>query len=81
MDGMQVTTRLPRLFPGALITLESEELPNNKMRVTIACEGKEVTYDWRLDLLSDEDSFQFLRPVGVFFFMFFRDRGWKVKVE
>lgn len=78
VDGIQMTTRLPSLFPGAVISFESEEeLPNSKMRVMVTCEDKQVTYDWRVD----DGSGQWPNLMGIYFFMCFRDPGWKVMVE
>ena len=73
-----MTTRLPTIKQGSVITFDSEKLPNNKVRVTIEIEEKVVTFDW----LGHWDFQNMLEgSINLHFFARLTSPGWRITVE
>ncbi|CAH1794161.1 unnamed protein product [Owenia fusiformis] len=50
IDGKEKVTKLPSLTKGSVLTIDTEVLQNNKIRVTIEISNKTVTFDWAIDV-------------------------------
>lgn len=80
-------TKLPMLTRGSAATIETEDLGNGKVRVSIEVEGKAVTFDWKVDQKADVERLMGLgmgpasTSVCLYFGMKFSHEDWKVGVE
>ncbi|XP_048758482.2 cytokine receptor-like factor 3 isoform X3 [Ostrea edulis] len=87
VDGQEMKTKLPNLTRGSSTTIETENLGNGKVRVSIEVEGKAVTFDWKVEQSLDASSLMGLgmraktESVCLFFGMRFSHEDWKVGVE
>lgn len=87
VDGQEMKTKLPNLTRGSSATIETENLGNGKVRVSIEVEGKAVTFDWKVEQSLDASSLMGLgmraktESVCLFFGMRFSHEDWKVGVE
>jgi len=88
VDGQEMKTKLPNLSRNSTVTIETETLPNGKVRVSVQVEEKELTFDWNISrqvalgaiggtgLASFDNSGQ-----SFYFAMIFSHEDWKVLVE
>ncbi|XP_022315438.2 cytokine receptor-like factor 3 [Crassostrea virginica] len=87
VDGQEMKTKLPMLTRGSAATIETEDLGNGKVRVSIEVEGKVVTFDWKAEQTRDVSQIMGLgmgtaaSSVCLFFGMRFSHEDWKVGVE
>lgn len=87
VDGQEMKTKLPMLTRGSAATIETEDLGNGKVRVSIEVEGKAVTFDWKVDQKADVGRLMGLgmgpasTSVCLYFGMKFSHEDWKVGVE
>ncbi|XP_061180926.1 cytokine receptor-like factor 3 [Saccostrea echinata] len=87
VDGQEMKTKLPMLTRGSSATIETEDLGNGKVRVSIEVEGKAVTFDWKVEQPMSSSSLIGLgmganaASVCLFFGMKFSHEDWKVGVE
>ena len=87
VDGQEMKTKLPMLTRGSAATIETEDLGNGKVRVSIEVEGKVVTFDWKAEQTQDVSQLMGLgmgtaaSSVCLFFGMRFSHEDWKVGVE
>lgn len=78
VGAQKMTTRLPAIKQGSIITFDSEKLPNNKVRVTIEIEEKVVTFDW----IGNWDFQNMLGcDTNLHFFARLTSPGWRITVE
>lgn len=77
MNGIETSTKLPVLKRGTKLTFESEQLSDNKIRVTIIASDKSIGLDWSVD--------QSINPKqsnsSVLYFASKLSYNWKVSVE
>jgi len=81
-------TRLPHLSRNSTVNIETELLPNGKVRVSVQVGDKELTFDWKVD---KQVTLGMIGGMGMaplteagpsfFFGMIFSHEDWKVSVE
>ncbi|XP_045214073.2 cytokine receptor-like factor 3 [Mercenaria mercenaria] len=88
IDGQEMKTRLPCLSRNSSISIETETLPNGKVRVSVQVEDKELTFDWNIDkqvtlgMIGGLGMTPLTESTQCFFFgMIFSHEDWKVTVE
>ena len=93
MDGQEKMTRLPPLSKGSTLTFETEVLQQNKVRVTIDVDERNVIFDWPIDseggnVTPSSGTLGFMamgvpeeKQVNIFFALKFSGSKWKVCVE
>ena len=88
IDGQEMKTRLPCLSRNSCVNVETETLPNGKVRVSIQVEDKELTFDWKVDrqvtlgMIGGLGMSPLTDSTQCFFFgMIFSHEDWKVNVE
>ena len=81
-------TRLPCLTRNSSISVETETLPNGKVRVSVQVGDKELTFDWKVDklvtlgMIGGLGMTPLTESTQCFFFgMIFSHEDWKVSVE
>ena len=86
-------TKLPALSRNAVVHIETEILPNGKVRVIMQTGDKELTFDWKIDrqvtlgliggmgLMGGTTSSGNSNSQCFFFGMHFSHEDWKVSVE
>ncbi|XP_052773791.1 cytokine receptor-like factor 3 [Mya arenaria] len=88
IDGQEMKTRLPCLTRNSLVTIETEILPNGKVRASVQVGDKELTFDWKvgkqvtLGMIGGLGMSPLTESAPCFFFgMMFSHEDWKVSVE
>ncbi|KAK3091864.1 hypothetical protein FSP39_023226 [Pinctada imbricata] len=85
VDGQEMKTKLPSLGRNSKLNIDTEDLSNGKIRVSVEVEGKEVTSDWKLDqsqgIKEISDDTAKARAPSLYFGMQFSHENWKVMVE
>lgn len=88
IDGQEMKTRLPGLSRNSSVSIETESLPNGKVRVSVQVEAKELTFDWKIDkhvtlgMIGGLGMTPLTESTQCFFFgMIFSHEDWKVGVE
>jgi hypothetical protein len=88
IDGQEMKTRLPCLTRNSSISIETETLPNGKVRVSVQVGDKELTFDWKVDklvtlgMIGGLGMTPLTESTQCFFFgMIFSHEDWKISVE
>ena len=88
IDGQEMKMRLPCLSRNSIVTIETESLTNGKVRCSVQVEGKELTFDWKIDkhvtlgMIGGLGTTPLTEATQCFFFgMMFSHEDWKVCVE
>ena len=71
LDGQPRVTRLPALQNASVVSITTEKVSTNKLRVYIEHQDKQVTYEWQMEDAS----------IGLHFAAAFTSPHWQIRVQ
>ena len=70
VNGSPMTTRMPQFRRASVVAFETSQVSEDKLRVSITVDDKQVTFDWPVDENGNE----------FYFAMGFQHSGWQVSI-